>query len=82
MLVVGDPEGKMPELVVRVREWPSCASGYICCCGVGRTAMPGLAMGLRRTGTAPKAGDGEGCAMTAVCMFARLGDPSLAGHGV
>jgi hypothetical protein len=33
-------------------------------------ATPGFAMGLRRKGIAPKAGAGEGCAITAVCMFA------------
>jgi hypothetical protein len=42
--------GKTPDEVVRVREWPICASLY-CCWGGGRTAMPGFAMGLRRTGS-------------------------------
>jgi hypothetical protein len=35
----------------------------------GRTPTPGFAMGLRRRGMAPKAGAGEGCAITAVCML-------------
>ena len=61
--------GNMPELVVRDREWPSWASEYICCVEGGRIATPGFAMGLRRTGMAPKAGAGEGCAITAVCMM-------------
>jgi hypothetical protein len=50
MVAVGEAAtGKTPEEVVRVREWPIWASLY-CCCG-GRTAMPGFAMGLRRTGS-------------------------------
>jgi hypothetical protein len=54
MVVVGEAAtGKMPELVVRVREWPICASEYICCVDEGRTATPGFAMGLRRRGMAP-----------------------------
>ena len=52
--------GKMPELVVREREWPSGASEYMLCCDGGRTAAPGFAMGLRRTGIGPKPGAGEG----------------------
>lgn len=60
--------GKMPELVVRVREWPSCASEYICCVEGGRTPIPGFAIGLRRTGMGPKPGAGEGAAMTAACI--------------
>jgi hypothetical protein len=80
IVVVGDALGKTPELVVRVREWPRGASVYICCCGVGRTATPGVAMGLRRIGIAPKAGEGEGCAMTE-CMFVSGVRPSLDGDG-
>lgn len=73
VVVVGEAAiGNMPELVVRVREWPSCASEYIVCVDGGRTPTPGFAMGLRRTGMAPKAGAGEGCAITAVCMFGSL----------
>lgn len=53
VLVVGEGAmGKTPELVVRDREWPIWASMYICC-DEGRTATPGFAMGLRRTGMAP-----------------------------
>ena len=40
--------GKMPEDVVRVREWPDCAS--MGRCAGGRTEMPGFAIGLRRRG--------------------------------
>jgi len=71
VVVVGEETGNMPELVVRVREWPSCASEYSCWLGGGRTATPGAAMGLRRTGIGPKAGAGDGADMTAACM-ARL----------
>jgi len=76
IVVVGDAVvvGNMPELVVRDREWPSCASEYICCVGGGRTPTPGLGIGLRRTGRGPK-GAGEGAAITAVCMvFDCVGD--------
>lgn len=70
--VVGEAgTGKTPEEVVRVREWPICASLYCGC--AGRTAIPGLAMGLRRTGNGtapPYDGTCEGWAITAVCMFA------------
>jgi hypothetical protein len=58
---------------VRVREWPSCASEYIWYVEGGRTATPGLAIGFLRTGTGPKAGEGEGAAITAVCMFGSPG---------
>jgi hypothetical protein len=76
MVAVGElATGKMPELVVRVREWPICASLYICWFGGGRTATPGFAMGLRRRGIGPKPGAGAGWAITAVCMF---GTQSLA----
>lgn len=48
--VVGEgATGRTPEEVVRVREWPIWASMYWP--GGGRTAMPGPAMGLRRTGS-------------------------------
>lgn len=51
VVVVGEGAiGKMPELVVLVREWPDCESMG----GTGgRTEIPGLAMGLRRTGRGP-----------------------------
>lgn len=65
--------GKMPDEVVRVREWPSWVSLYWP--GGGRTAMPGFAMGLRRTGSGiapPYDGTGAGCAMAVCMMFARL----------
>jgi hypothetical protein len=69
-VVVGDwATGNTPELVVRVREWPKGASEFIVYVEAGRTPTPGFAMGLRRRGMAPKAGTGEGCAMTAACMF-------------
>jgi hypothetical protein len=77
MVVVGDgATGKTPELVVRDREWPSCASMYICCDG-GRTATPGFAMGLRWSGIAPYAEGCGGCAMT-VCIFAVIESACLA----
>jgi hypothetical protein len=73
IVVVGEGAmGNTPELVVRVREWPSCASEYMVCVEGGRTPTPGFAMGLRRRGMAPKAGAGEGCAITAACMFGLL----------
>jgi hypothetical protein len=78
MVVVGEgATGKMPELVVREREWPSCASVYMVAVDTGRTPTPGFAMGLRRTGMAPKAGPGAGCAMTADCMFEWIAGRSL-----
>jgi hypothetical protein len=78
VVVVGEAAmGKMPELVVRVREWPSWASEYMVAVETGRTPTPGFAMGLRRTGMAPKAGPGAGCAMTAVCMFVSARVPRL-----
>jgi hypothetical protein len=81
MVLLGEAAtGNTPELVVRVREWPSWASEYIWWVEGGRMATPGFAKGLRRKGMAPKAGAGEGCAITAACMFA--GRPSRDGdHG-
>lgn len=70
LVVVGDAvvvAGKTPELVVREREWPSWASVYMW--EGGRTETPGFAMGLRRTGMAPYAGAGGGCAIMAACML-------------
>jgi len=52
VLAVGEgATGKTFEEVVRDREWPIWASAYSC--EAGRTATPGFATGLRRTGIAP-----------------------------
>lgn len=51
VVVVGDAAtGKTPELVVLVLECPGCESKAGC---AGRIAIPGFAIGLRRTGKGP-----------------------------